>query len=319
MSPEVIIDKKKKFALSLIYVFLFFSSFTFFVYYTFPYNVLKEAITSIVADATGIQLRIQELGPSFPLGLEATNVKVVPSSANAKPIEFREVEVGIGVLNLLIGRLAIDVGLMSQNKGYANISSRHGILDLALNQVVMPKKVELEASRFDVGNLITFFLTEQGNSPDANPMLGPLLAQIGMKANLEGYVHLDLDADDISHSQGDVSLKLNDALLLLSQSSLGLGDQKFKKALIKAKMDNGKLNFSKESGFQTQELTIDLNGDVALNKLIEKSTLNMSINLKMEQALKDQMGFILEVVGGKDGQAQFKINGTLANPSPVTM
>jgi hypothetical protein len=45
----------------------------------------------------------------------------------------------------------------------------------------------------------------------------------------------------------------------------------------------------------------------------------MNINLKMEQGLRDQMGFILDMVGGKEGQAQFKINGTLANPSPVTM
>jgi hypothetical protein len=310
--------KKQKILRRVGYTALFIFSFVFFFYYTFPYNSLKEAIAVKANQFLGWQVKIGELGPSFPLGVEASDIRIQPSASSAEFIELESLEVNLSVLNFLIGKVAVFAELVSKNGGEFDVYPKHGLFDL-LDQNVIPSSVGIESEKFDVGQLLTFFLASQGTGNDVNPMVGPLLATIAVRGNLNGNAEFSIDSDDLSKTSGEMSLNFQDTLLELSRSSLGVDDQKFRKAILRAKVTQGKVQIDKSSGFESQELNLGIDGSIALNKQPLRSSFNMTISVKLEEKLKEQMGTILDIAGGRDGALNLQLGGELGNPSILPM
>lgn len=108
---------------------LFFISFLFFLYFTFPYGVLKEALRSQIATATGIDVRMKTMGPKFPVGVSADEIEI-RSPGSDVPLKFKQVKISVSLLNLLIGRLGVGIGLVDGAGGTLNAGAKLGLFGL---------------------------------------------------------------------------------------------------------------------------------------------------------------------------------------------
>ncbi|MBF0441863.1 MAG: type II secretion system protein GspN [Oligoflexales bacterium] len=311
-------EKLAKFLNHFGYVFLFIFSFIFFLYFTFPYGVLKEAVTSQIKKSTDLTIRVEELSPSFPLGFDLKKIEVL-ATPSAKPLEFQRALVKISVLNLLIGRISADLTVKTKDKGYINIVVRFGIFNLIFKKLFIPSAVILESENFEIRDPINFVLALKASSPTMNPLVSGLLPQIDISGKFAGELRLDLDPSNLSESSGNVDLQIKNAILKLNNKTLLVKDQVFKKAVIKAKMANGDLSIAKVSGFHTEELQVDFDGNVTLKKQILKSVLNVSLNVVLQNDLKEKFSLILNAVGGSNGQLKYQIRGTFDNPNYVSI
>ena len=294
------------------YVLLFLVSFLVFVLFTFPFGVLKEAMIAEISQATGFTVRVKELGPSFLIGLDATKIKV--SSADGKvQAELERADVTLSVLNLLIGRAKVNVELVSKNKGSLDLSVSWSLWQLLIDRNLVPSRILLESDKFELGGLISLALNQA--SHNANDMIKDLLTQISVQANLTGKTEIKLAVDDLLQSTGQIELQLQKATIDLLNPNLVIARQAFKRALIKANLQGGKLALDNTSGFETQEIKVDLTGSTFLRNPIGNSTMDLGIKVKLDGSLKDNFGVILSVVGGNDGLLNYQISGTFERPS----
>lgn len=312
-------EKLQQWAAPAGYVALFLVTFFFFVYITFPYLVLKEALSAKLGKLTGLDIRMEELDPNLPLGFEATKLSI-SSSRGGPAIEVQTADVSISVLNLLIGRIGVHVDLETKNGGELSVYTRMSIWKL-MDGVMLPSVFELDANKFPIGPLIGFLLSSQANSPTANPMISGLLAQISMDGDLNGMIDLDIAADNPSASNGEIDINFKNMSFKINDPSLHVAEQKFKKALLKANMTKGALKFDNNSGFESDELKLGITGDIALKPQLERSNLNLELSIKLDQGLKEQFGFLLDMAGGggSGDVVKYQLKGVLGSPSFTSM
>lgn len=309
MSEE---DKKSR---PLLYILLFIFSFIFFMYVTFPYGVLKEAMTAQIQAGTGYQVTIRDFGPSLPIGFEAQDINI-SSSTNQTAIGLKKLTVNVSALSLLIGRIAVEVSLEDKKSGELEVFARWGILQLALDQNFIPQIVELEAENFELGGFVTFGLNEY--SVSAHDLIKGSLEKIKMDGSLDGRLDMDLAVNDPLQSSGKVDLKIIKGNLDFNDDALDVPKQIFKKAVLQASLAKGALKVSNQSGFHTQELTININGESELRNPFPKSKLKIGIDVALAGKLKENFDILLPVFGGKDGSLNLSIGGTMDRPSFAT-
>jgi hypothetical protein len=297
---------------------LFLLSFLLFLFLTFPYEVLKEQIAAEISQASGFNVRIGKLGPDLPLGLEAGDVKV--TSANGlSSMQVKTLSVEIGILSVLLGKLHVDLGATA-GAGSLDAGLDFPLLGL-LSGEALPSRITLESTAFPLDPFIDFGLSAIANAPGGNPMVAPLLGAIGVSAQLNAKASFDLDSKNPTQSKGELEIQLAKAVLKLSHPSLGLPDQDLKKALIKAKVDNGTFVLDKSSGIVSDELQLSPEGKITLKPQASASQLDMKIVFKLDRGLKEKFGFLIDAVSGNatsDGQLTMQVRGPLAGPAVTT-
>lgn len=309
----------RRFGQVLVLTGLFLVSFVLFVFLTFPYEVLKESLAAGISQSTGYVVQIGDMGPRlFPIGLKAEDIRVETQSGSAT-MKLKSLRVGVGLLPLVLGKVGVEVTAI-QDQGKLEASADFGVFDL-LGHKAVPRRITLAAKAFPLDDLVTFALGVAGNSPTANPMVAPLLTAIGFSGQLTGNADFNLDAKNPTQSTGQADLSLNKANLKLSHPSLGLPDQVFKKALIKAKVENGAVVIDKNSGFVSDELDLALNGKVTLKAQPSASLLDLKIQIKLDKGLKDKFGFLIDAVTGSatsEGQLTMQLRGPMEQPAFTT-
>ncbi len=299
----------------LVSVFLF--SFISFLYFTFPYEVLKETIAGELSQSLGYTVQISEMTSAIPLGVKARKISLDAPGGGRLVID--QAKIRVSILAFFVGRISISADLTSKS-GELNVSGALNIFDL-LRGVYLPKWVELEAESFPLDEVVTFVLSGMSNSPTANPMVAPLLSSIGISGSLTGNIDFKFDSKNPLQSTGQADLALNKAELKLSNPTLGLPDQLFKKAALKAKVDGGNLVLDKSSGFVAEEVEILPAGKITLKPQFSSSLLDMSVALKLHGGLKEKFGFIIDAVTGtatSDGQLTTQLRGPLDSPAVTT-
>ncbi len=301
------------------YVVLFLVSFIFFVYFTFPYEVLKENVSAELSSATGYSIHIGKLGSKFPIGLEARDVNI--DSSGASPLQISKFKVRISLLSLLIGRVSVEVEVVDKGGGTFAAEVTLSAFKLIFSQAALPSRIELESDNFSIGQWIDFALGALSKGSSVNPLLAPILTKLGFIGKLKAKVEFDLDSGDPTQSNGTANIQLKDALLKLSDPAFNLPDQKFSKAGIQAKLAGGTLTLDKGSGFIAQDFSLETDGKVLLKGTLAKSTVDIAIKLSLKKALKEQFGSILDAIlgGSRDGEISFKVSGTLSSPNMQTI
>lgn len=298
------------------YLVLGLVSFTFFFYLTFPYEVLKETIVLNASEATGLNVHIGELGPSFPLGVKSESVRIGSSTGNK--VQLSKVNISISTFALLLGNLSLHVDLEDAKKGTFELNVGISIFDLLKGQYpVWPKSIYLEARAFLFGEIVDFVLKNQSESPDVNPLVKPLLESVDVDGQLNADVDLSIDSSDLTKSSGTAEIRLTKTVLKSLNDNLPLPDQIFSKALIKAKLDKGALFVDKSSGFVSQDLNIGIGGKIIQKPQLDKSDLDFNIPIKLGPPLQEQLGIILDAVAQRQtkGELEIKVTGAL-DPGP---
>lgn len=190
------------------YPVFFFTFFLFFVYWTFPYDRLKEFIIHQVeaprptaagtVASPNIALEIDSLGPTFFPGLRARGVRVtwLPARSGERAITARmeTVTVHVSLFSLIFGKLNTDVA----------IEGMGGTVDTHLEAVLSGSKAGLRE------------LTVKMKGVRAGD-IGPLVQAVGLP--LQGRMDSDL-----SLSSADGQLTRATGRLQLSIDGLKLGD-----------------------------------------------------------------------------------------------
>jgi type II secretion system protein N len=307
-----IIGKRATIALTTA-IFLF--SFVFFLYLTFPYVVLKESVGSQVSQMTGYSIYIGDLGPAFPIGLAAKDVSVLAPGASS-PLKIKEAEVNVGILSLLMGKLSSGLILTSKDKGELEVDVDFGLLRLIKGEAV-PSRFSLHSQNYPIDDSVSFALSAWASSPSTNQLLGPLLTTLGISGRLNGEINMKLNAAEPAQSSGNVDIRIDQAMLKLADPALGLPDQKFSKALVKASLAGGNFLVDEASGFVTEELQVNLRGNVTLSRNLQQSQMKMDIGLKLDKEMKESFGWLVDAAAGgspRNGEVTIQMTGPVSRP-----
>lgn len=303
------INKNKLLTISA-YGMLFFISFVFFVYITFPYQVLKEFISTQVFKYSGVNLRIEDLRPSLPLGVKLKNIKMNIGTTD-DVLNIPRIQIKLGLLSLLIGNFNFKLHMIEEKGGSVDIQIVHSLLQILNGKMSFPSVCKFNLKKFNIENLVSFILNivvKQVN----NPLLGPFLSQINIKGALNGKGVLNFNSSNIAKSYGDISISVIDGRFQINDVNLNIAEQKFNKALIKAVLKQGVLKIDNNSGLQSNELGINLSGELSLKPVILNSNVKVDIDLWLDGELKNQFGFIIDALTGSVGaRANIKLLGSL--------
>ena len=302
-------QEKKNFGKS-VYISLAIVSFFFFFFVSFPWGILKEAIVAQVRGVSPIGVQISELGPSFPVGFQADGIKLT-SADGSKQAELKHIEINVSILSLLIGNLGLSVEAEDMQGGELSLDTGLSISKLMSGQAI-PNDVDLNSKNFSLGPLVSLGLNVY--SDHANELIKGLIKQIDLRGKLNGIAKLSINSSTPTQSKGEVKLNIKDMILAINDPNLDIAPQKFKKAIVSAKMKSGSFSVNKVSGFHSGELVVDLSGILKFSKPINRSNLNFNIDLKLMGGLQENFGFLLSMGGGSDSNAKYRITGTLGRP-----
>jgi type II secretion system protein N len=297
---------------------LFFVSFTFFMFLTFPYEVLKESVAAQLTKETGYTFRIGSMGPALPLGFSGENIHIETQNGSSA-LDLKGLKFRLELLGLFTGKLGVSAEALA-GRGSLNISVNFGLIDLAKGAVI-PKRLAIESKNFPLDGIIGFAINVATSSPDANPMVAPLLSAVGVSGELNGTADFKLDAKNPVQSNGQADLKFANAILKLSNPPLELPDQVFRKALIKAKIENGSVVIDRSSGFVADELELLADGKILLKPETGDSQLDLKVIFRLNAGLKDKFGFLIDAVTGSatsEGRLTMQVRGSLDAPAVTT-
>jgi type II secretion system protein N len=305
----------KKFTRLFVYLAIGLASLIFFLYLSFPYDVLKESIAVQASAETGLSVSIEKIGPRFLLGLKAQNVRI--ASPKGDEIELKEVNVGISLLNLLLGKIKVELEFVDKSGGLLDLSAKLGILSLVMSkgEMVLPSSIYVEAEKFNFGKFAEFSLKLLAASPSTSILLKPVLEKIGIDGKLNAKVDLSLDNSDFSRSTGSSLISLVDTTVEFDPS-MQVPVQRFENAQIKFDLQSGQIAFDQSSRFKTSDIDVTIGGKIAQKGKVELSILDVSINVQLFKELKGQFGMVLDAIANKptDGKLVIKISGLLPAP-----
>lgn len=298
---------------------LFVGSFLLFTVMMFPYEVLKEAISSQLSKELGFNVHISKLSPAFPLGMEMENITVASPRGGAS-MSLKEVTLHVSLLSLLTGKIGPRFELRQDKGGYIAAGANIGIIG-ALTGEALPRKVFLDSKEFVLDDIFRFLMAWQASLPETNPLLVGLLNDLTMSGSLNADLALDINQSNIAGSDGKLVLNLKNAALKLGNADLAIKDQVLEKAFISATMRQGELAFDENSGLKSDGLEVLINGKVILKPNFFDSVLEMLVDLKIKQEIKDNYGFIMDAVTQRtsNGEVKIQIRGPLTTASIVAM
>lgn len=301
----------------LIYAGSFIVTFLFFLWLTFPSDVLRDTVSQKVSEATGMEVSMSSLGLNFPLGLgiEDLNIKI----SGGRQIKVDEIDVDLALLALFKGKIGVDLEIDNGKKGDLEVGVELPIGGLVAGKP-MPSYLSLESKKFILSDYIAFALEKLAKSPNINPLIGPSLEQFEVKTGLTSKVQIDLDANDPKNSDGQANIKLDGLTLRSIDESLGIPEQKFKKAQIVAKMASGAFKVEPSSQFESDQLGLSFTGIINLRKPVPRSQINLDVGLVLSGDIKDNFGPLIAMLLLKtdadtwNGQATLQLSGVLARP-----
>ncbi len=297
-----------------------------FLYILFPYDVMKDVLITQIEKNTKFNVSIAEMGPAFPLGVIASNVELQPENGLGS-IKLKELKIKISVLSLFIGNLSPNIFIKDDGKGDLALDLSMSYLGALFGGSLSEKNisdVHLDANKFDIERIADFGLNTFGSSNALSSSMKALLSseleKISLAGKLDGVVDVDLDIENPKNTNGKVDLELVDFELNINDENMKSLEQDFSKALIKAQIKSGKLQFDKNAGLLSKGLDIKFSGNMQFAKKAANSNANMMINLKMMNKLQEEFGFMLNAAGGSesDSKKTWKLSGPISNLNVVT-
>ena len=286
-------------------------SFLFFLYLTFPYQVLKENIAGILSKETGSLVSINTLEPSFPLGVKFTNIRVYRPGIES--LTIGKLNLDVSFLSLLFGGVKADILLEDKLGGTLNIGAEISLSSLISNpEEAFPSYVSLNAENFDFSSALNFMLALQSGGDSVNPMVKSALRDIHIVGKLKSNTYFEFNEKDYLSSKGQIDIQLvNSGLELLS-----LPFQEFNQAAIKASLDKGSFSFSPETQFVSDGLKIEISGNVKQSEKIMNSKADIIVKIGLFNSLKENFGMILDMVTEEvsDGNMKVKVKGPISSP-----
>ncbi len=284
------------------YLLLFSFSFIVFLYWMFPYDVLRERISGAIEQQSGRQVSVSmgSLEPHWFTGVDIENLMIesLGGEETSELIALKRARARATIFSLLFGSpdISFDVEI-----GKGDIS---GDISMAADST------ELD---IDIDDL---------NLKD----VGIIESVTGLKltSRLGGYAKLDINRSRPVRSEGKISLDLSDIKILPSNLSLGemeiplpaLTVTKGRGSLVDVEVAKGVVEF-KNFKLVGGDLELDLKGKVFLSTKVENYRINLKGSFKPSKKLGEVLPFlfIIEKQKKADGSYPISVTGRASRPS----
>lgn len=284
------------------YLALFAALFVIFLYWVFPYDVLKDRILSDVERQLGggLQVSAKSLEPHWFSGVDVEGLVIEGPGERGmvKLVKFRRVRARAALVPLIFGsvraKFRIDIG-----KGEISGSAKVGEDTIAV-------KVEVDDLNFSD---FAFIKERTG---------------LNIVSRIDGNIDLAINRPQPVRSTGKMKLVFEN--LRIAQSQLNLGDlaleipdllfAKGKDSQIKVSLGKGTATFE-DFAFKGGDLGLDLKGKVFLSSRVENYRLNLRGTFSVSQKFGEALPFLFIVDSQReeDGSYPIAVTGRLTRPS----
>jgi len=287
----------------LAYLGLFVFSFFIFLYWTFPYDVLKERLIISAEQQLGsaYDVRISGFSPSFFTGAVLKDVKVLKYDGD-NPVTFlsaSKVKLRAGLGGLLFGKANIKF----------NVKGSKGSVSGVYKPVDDGFGLNLDFSDFNLGDL--GFITGSGSAKLASELNGEIDININKRQMLQSTGKADISIDNVVLKAGDIVFGEGAAFTIPEiVFSKGSGSK------IKFELNKGSIKVQ-ELKLQDGDLKLDLSGEVFMASIFKNYRMNLkgtfSVSQKIEQAIP--VLFMIEKQRQSDGSYPLTVTGRIEKPS----
>ena len=195
----------------------------------------------------------------------------------------------------MIGKLSLNTNLVDSKNGFLNLNVTFSVFGLFSGSDPLPKSFTLEAQKFDVGEFINFVVIRKSKDKTTNPLVTPILKGVSIQSKLNANIDFSIDALDLSKSKGELRLTLPGTRILFKEE-MGLPSQNFTAATIEASLQDSLLVVDKKSMLKSNDILLDFEGQVKQKSQLEKSHVDLKVAVELYNELKDQFGFVLDIV-----------------------
>lgn len=285
----------------ILFPLIFIVSFVFFLYWTFPYGVLKDKIIGMVEQQIGggIEVNIETLEPYWFTGVEVTNL-VISDVSNSKEqplLKCKRAYARASFFSLIIGRpnFSFDIEM---DKGEVSGSFAQNDESLSID------------AEFDAFDLSSFQLISS--------RIG-----INLSSKIDGDISLKIDRTRPLQSTGQIDLTLSDLKVTPSEAKIGelaiplpdLTLAKGRESKIKIGVSKGAIVFDTLK-FAGGDLALDMKGKIFLSPKVENYRFNLTGTFTASKKLSDALPFlfIVEQQKQQDNSYPLALSGRIGKP-----
>lgn len=286
------------------YILLFIFSFLFFLYHTFPYDILKDRLVNTIEQKLGEEydVKVGELSPSFFTGAVLKQVKIQRHGAESDMTvwEASKVRLRTSLGSMLFGKMNVKFAVKNQK---SEISGAFKSTDEGFN-------FSGSMDDFNIGDL---------------KMLGASEGSVKLTSAINGAIKLVINKKQAIQSSGSADLELSDIVLKAGTLKLGEGVDFALPEIVFSKDSGSTLKFELARGgihiselrLQDGDIKLDLSGDIFMSSVFKNYRMNLkgnfSVTPKVEQAVP--LLFMVEKQRAPDGSYPVTITGRVGQPT----
>ncbi len=277
------------------YFGLFAIFFFVFLYITFPYDAVKNAVVAQIESKAPVSVQIDKFSPYRMTGFEVQNV-MITNDLDKSQVYFQvdKARVRMHILPFLSGKLKADYDLYGMGGGVAG-------------------QMILKGSEFAIAaNFKGLDIARAGADKQLKQF-----GEVRINGTMDGKMELYLNSEDKKASQGMVrfeyrNLRMMNSTILQNK----LPDILFKDpAVVQFSLKNRNMTID-EWNLSSENLEVKASGRITLREKIENSRFNMKFSVKPSEAIEDSFGAFVMVLPepDNDGFYNFTFSGTAKNP-----
>ncbi|MFH0800580.1 MAG: type II secretion system protein GspN [Pseudomonadota bacterium] len=292
-----------KFLKLVAYVGLFVFSFVLFLYWFFPYEVLKDRITGAIEQQLGggVEVDMKDLKPYWFTGVDVSGLTIGAAGGGGKAaplVECKRVRARASFFSLLFGRPSVSFDIkIGKGEIFGSASQSDEVFS-----------VDADLDGVDLGNF-KFIPSSTG---------------LSVSSKISGSVVLHVDRQNPANSTGSLSLSLPELKVAASEVKLGEMAVPLPDFVIsngresRMKLDVGKGTITLENfKLSGGDLGVDLKGKVFLSTKLENYRFNLNGSFTVSKKLSDALPFlfIVEQQKQQDGSYPLSVTGRIVKPT----
>ncbi|MBI2342219.1 MAG: type II secretion system protein GspN [Deltaproteobacteria bacterium] len=285
------------------YLCLFIFSFIFFLYWTFPFSVLKDRIITAAEQQLGGQysVKIGDLSSSLITGVALKDVKITKREQDKTENVWgaAKVKIRTSLTSILFGKTNVKFAVKNQK------SEMSGSFKTAEEGFSLASSL----SNFNIGD-IGMFSSDDG---------------VKLVSEIDGSLKLNINKRQMIQSSGSADFSLSNIKLKAGELKIGEGINFTVPELIFSKGSGSSLKVDLSKGaihiielkLADGDLKLDLSGDIFMSQVVKNYRMNLkgtfSVTPKLEQAIP--LLFMVEKQRQPDGTYPITITGRIEQPS----
>lgn len=325
--PQLRVRKSKRAKLIAIYSAVGFISFLFFLYLSFPINVVKEVAVSKVNEMfiqrrMPVRLSVASLKFKFPVGVALEDIQVMNVTDSDATVKIGRVAASLNMLPIFAGKLDASVRV-TQSGGSLEVNvsdSLYSIFKMATaKNVRLPSgQLDVTFTNFEIKSLVANALAyvKAQDNPNLKTIEPFLKTEIGGQITGLSTVELPPVGDSFDRASANVDLKLVKAYLAFKDESIQIPQQDFSAARIKVNLAKKSLEITPDTKFIANDIGVDIAGRMNISDALSVNDVNLKLALTLKGKIEEQFKYLLPAVFGcdqskmADGKMDFELTGS---------